>query len=132
RCCWCCRSERARWIAALGKSRELLDTDRTSDLARCFPALTQVEIIRTYTAKQADELSLQVADVVLVYQKVNDGWYEGERLRDGERGWFPMECAKEITCRATLDKNMERMGRTGRSCRGADLGSRSEQGCRIG
>ncbi|NWQ82989.1 ARHGQ factor, partial [Columbina picui] len=74
-------------------------------------ALTQVEIIRTYTAKQADELSLQVADVVLVYQKVNDGWYEGERLRDGERGWFPMECAKEITCRATLDKNMERMGR---------------------
>ncbi|PIO38005.1 hypothetical protein AB205_0179490 [Aquarana catesbeiana] len=38
-------------------------------------------------------------------------WYEGERLRDGERGWFPMECAKEITCRATLEKNMERMGR---------------------
>lgn len=36
-------------------------------------ALTQVEIIRTYTAKQSDELSLQVADVVLVYQKVNDG-----------------------------------------------------------
>uniref|UniRef100_A0A8V0XBH6 Rho guanine nucleotide exchange factor 26 n=1 Tax=Gallus gallus TaxID=9031 RepID=A0A8V0XBH6_CHICK len=74
-------------------------------------SLTQVEIIRTYTAKQSDELSLQVADVVLVYQKVNDGWYEGERLRDGERGWFPMECAKEITCRATIDKNMERMGR---------------------
>jgi len=22
-----------------------------------------------------------------------------------------MECAKEITCRATIDKNMERMGR---------------------
>lgn len=38
-----------------------------------FTALTQVEIIRTYTAKQSDELSLQVADVVLVYQKVNDG-----------------------------------------------------------
>lgn len=39
------------------------------------------------------------------------GWYEGERLRDGEKGWFPMECAKEITCQATIDKNMERMGR---------------------
>lgn len=39
------------------------------------------------------------------------GWYEGERLRDGERGWFPMECAKEITCQATIDKNVERMGR---------------------
>ncbi|OXB63148.1 hypothetical protein ASZ78_000380 [Callipepla squamata] len=97
------QSERARWITALGQDRVGQDTDRTT--------LTQVEIIRTYTAKQSDELSLQVADVVLVYQKVNDGWYEGERLRDGERGWFPMECAKEITCRATIDKNMERMGR---------------------
>nr|XP_009940709.1 PREDICTED: rho guanine nucleotide exchange factor 26 [Opisthocomus hoazin] len=97
------QSDRARWITALGQDRDGQKTDRTS--------LTQVEITRTYTAKQSDELSLQVADVVLVYQKVNDGWYEGERLRDGERGWFPMECAKEITCRATIDKNMERMGR---------------------
>ncbi|XP_032554374.1 rho guanine nucleotide exchange factor 26 [Chiroxiphia lanceolata] len=97
------QSDRARWITALGQDSDGLHTDRTT--------LAQVEIIRTYTAKQADELSLQVADVVLVYQKVNDGWYEGERLRDGQRGWFPMECAKEITCRATLDKNMERMGR---------------------
>ncbi|KAH0624090.1 hypothetical protein JD844_007451, partial [Phrynosoma platyrhinos] len=76
-----------------------------------FLALTQVEVIRSYTSKQSDELSLQAADVVLIYQKVNDGWYEGERLRDGERGWFPMECAKEITCQATIEKNMERMGR---------------------
>ncbi|XP_038605326.1 rho guanine nucleotide exchange factor 26 [Tachyglossus aculeatus] len=97
------QNERARWITALGQSSDRQDTDRTT--------LTQVEIIRTYTAKQPDELSLQMADVVLVYQRVSDGWYEGERLRDGERGWFPTECAKEITCRATIDKNMERMGR---------------------
>ncbi|XP_075717637.1 rho guanine nucleotide exchange factor 26 [Rhinoderma darwinii] len=96
-------SDRARWITALGQSREKACTDRTT--------LTQVEIIRTYTAKQPDELSLQVADVVLIYQKVNDGWYEGERLRDGERGWFPLECGKEITCKVTIEKNMERMGR---------------------
>ncbi|XP_063264580.1 rho guanine nucleotide exchange factor 26 [Prinia subflava] len=97
------QSDRARWIAALRRDSDGHHTDRTT--------LAQVEIVRTYTAKQADELSLQVADVVLVYQKVNDGWYEGERLRDGQRGWFPSECAREITCRATLDKNMERMGR---------------------
>ncbi|EMP37976.1 Rho guanine nucleotide exchange factor 26 [Chelonia mydas] len=97
------QSERARWITALGQNSDRQNADRTT--------LTQVEIVRTYTAKQSDELSLQVADVVLVYQKVNDGWHEGERLRDGERGWFPMECAKEITCQATIDKNMERMGR---------------------
>ncbi|XP_014443783.1 rho guanine nucleotide exchange factor 26 [Tupaia chinensis] len=97
------QSERARWITALGHSSGKQPPDRTS--------LTQVEIVRSFTAKQPDELSLQVADVVLIYQRVGDGWYEGERLRDGERGWFPMECAKEITCQATIDKNVERMGR---------------------
>ena len=54
------QSERARWIAVLGQDRDRQSTDRAT--------LTQVEIIRTYTAKQSDELSLQVADVVLVYQ----------------------------------------------------------------
>ncbi|KAM5293008.1 rho guanine nucleotide exchange factor 26 [Ctenodactylus gundi] len=97
------QSERARWITALGHSSGKQRPDRTS--------LTQVETIRSFTAKQPDELSLQVADVVLIYQRAGDGWYEGERLRDGERGWFPMECAKEITCQATIDKNVERMGR---------------------
>ncbi|GAB1287569.1 Rho guanine nucleotide exchange factor (GEF) 26 [Apodemus speciosus] len=97
------QSERARWITALAHSSGKQPPDRTT--------LTQVEIIRSFTAKQPDELSLQVADVVLIYQRVGDGWYEGERLRDGERGWFPMECAKEITCQATIDKNVERMGR---------------------
>ncbi|XP_077016945.1 rho guanine nucleotide exchange factor 26 isoform X2 [Tamandua tetradactyla] len=97
------QSERARWITALGRGSGKPPPDRTS--------LTQVEIIRSFTAKQPDELSLQVAEVVLIYQHVSDGWYEGERLRDGERGWFPMECAKEITCQATIDKNVERMGR---------------------
>uniref|UniRef100_F7GDA6 Rho guanine nucleotide exchange factor 26 n=1 Tax=Callithrix jacchus TaxID=9483 RepID=F7GDA6_CALJA len=97
------RSERARWITALGHSSGKPPADRTS--------LTQVEIVRSFTSKQPDELSLQVADVVLIYQRVSDGWYEGERLRDGERGWFPMECAKEITCQAIIDKNVERMGR---------------------
>ncbi|XP_006637567.2 rho guanine nucleotide exchange factor 26 isoform X1 [Lepisosteus oculatus] len=97
-------NERARWISALGQS----GTDRNiADRTK----LMQVEITRTYTARQPDELSLQVADVVLVYQKVNDGWYEGERLRDRERGWFLSECVQEITCQATIEKNMQRMDR---------------------
>lgn len=49
-------------------------------MALCFylfifvPDIIQVEVIRTYTAKQPDEMSLQVADVVLVSQHV-DGIY---------------------------------------------------------
>lgn len=39
------------------------------------------------------------------------GWYEGQRLRDGERGWFLAECAQPITCQATIERNMQRMDR---------------------
>lgn len=39
------------------------------------------------------------------------GWYEGERLRDGERGWFLSECAEPITCQATIERNWQRMDR---------------------
>lgn len=97
-------NERARWISALNNNDNNKKTqDRTN--------LMQVEMIRTYTARQPDELSLQVADVVLVWQTVEDGWYEGERLRDGERGWFLSECAEPITCQATIERNMQRMDR---------------------
>lgn len=39
------------------------------------------------------------------------GWYEGERLRDGERGWFLAECGEPITCPATIERNVQRMDR---------------------
>ncbi|XP_044057747.1 rho guanine nucleotide exchange factor 26-like [Siniperca chuatsi] len=97
-------NERARWISALGQN---VNNKRSQDRTNVM----QVEVIRTYTAKQPDELSLQVADVVLVSQTVDDGWYEGERLRDGERGWFLAECAEPITCQATIKRNMQRMDR---------------------
>ncbi|KAK2847335.1 hypothetical protein Q5P01_010334 [Channa striata] len=96
-------NERARWISALGHN---VNNKRSQDRTNVM----QVEVIRTYTAKQPDELSLQVADVVLVSQTV-EGWYEGERLRDGERGWFAAACAEPITCQATIERNMQRMNR---------------------
>uniref|UniRef100_A0A8C2WIN7 Rho guanine nucleotide exchange factor 26 n=1 Tax=Cyclopterus lumpus TaxID=8103 RepID=A0A8C2WIN7_CYCLU len=97
-------NERARWISRLGQN---VDNNKSQDRTNVM----QVEVVRTYTAKQPDELSLQVADVVLVSQTVEDGWYEGERLRDGERGWFLAECAEPITCQATIERNMQRMDR---------------------
>ncbi|XP_034556393.1 rho guanine nucleotide exchange factor 26-like [Notolabrus celidotus] len=97
-------NERARWISALGQN---VNKEKSQDRTNAM----QVEVIRTYTAKQPDELSLQVADVVLVSQTVTDGWYEGERLRDGERGWFHADCAEAITCQATIERNMQRMDR---------------------
>ncbi|XP_026718754.1 rho guanine nucleotide exchange factor 16 [Athene cunicularia] len=72
--------------------------------------LSQVEITRAYLAKQADEISLQQADVVLVLGG-EDGWCWGERLRDGERGWFPQACARQITSRTAVEGNVRRMER---------------------
>uniref|UniRef100_A0A452HR24 Uncharacterized protein n=1 Tax=Gopherus agassizii TaxID=38772 RepID=A0A452HR24_9SAUR len=97
-------SDRARWITAL-MHRE----NKTDDMAR-KGELRQVEIIRPYLAKQADEISLQQADVVLVLGE-EDGWYLGERLRDGERGWFPQSCAQPITNRNAVESNVRRMER---------------------
>ncbi|XP_041332486.1 rho guanine nucleotide exchange factor 16 [Pyrgilauda ruficollis] len=97
-------SDRARWIAALmHREKEKPDTTPKGDLS-------QVEITRAYLAKEADELSLQQADVVLVLGG-EDGWCWGERLRDGERGWFPQACARPITSRVAAEGNVRRMER---------------------
>ncbi|XP_071431655.1 rho guanine nucleotide exchange factor 16 [Pithys albifrons albifrons] len=97
-------SDRARWIAALmHREKERPDTTPKGDLS-------QVEITHAYLAKEADELSLQQADVVLVLGG-EDGWCWGERLRDGERGWFPQDCARPITSRTAVEGNVRRMER---------------------
>lgn len=38
-------------------------------------------------------------------------WCYGERMRDGEKGWFPASCATEITNPTTLENNVQRMKR---------------------
>uniref|UniRef100_A0A8C5WXX1 Rho guanine nucleotide exchange factor 16 n=1 Tax=Laticauda laticaudata TaxID=8630 RepID=A0A8C5WXX1_LATLA len=98
------RSDRARWISAL-MHREEKETSTAEK-----GALQQVEITRAYLAKQADEISLQQSDVVLILNQ-EEGWYLGERLRDGEKGWFPQACAQEITNRYAVERNVQRMER---------------------
>ncbi|XP_056400549.1 rho guanine nucleotide exchange factor 16 [Hyla sarda] len=98
-------SDRARWITALEVKEENKRYSRSKTAG-----LRQVEIIKAYMAKQADEVSLQQADVVLVLQEEDD-WFHGERLRDGERGWFPQSCAKEITNQVAVERNVKRMER---------------------
>ncbi|XP_032094708.1 rho guanine nucleotide exchange factor 16 [Thamnophis elegans] len=99
-----CRSDRARWISAL-MHREEKETSTAEK-----GALQQVEITRAYLAKQSDEISLQQSDVVLILNQ-EEGWYLGERLRDGEKGWFPQGCAQEITNRNAVELNVQRLER---------------------
>ncbi|XP_067251438.1 rho guanine nucleotide exchange factor 16 [Chanodichthys erythropterus] len=94
--------DRARWVTALGdvKQGNSIDNDE----------LPQYEATKAYMPKAPDELSLQQAEVVIVLQEV-DGWCHGERMRDGERGWFPANCATQITNRTAMENNIQRMER---------------------
>ncbi|XP_068935698.1 rho guanine nucleotide exchange factor 16 isoform X2 [Petaurus breviceps papuanus] len=97
-------SDRARWITALEyKGNQEQGLASKGDLH-------QVEITKAYFAKQADEITLQQADVVLIQQQ-EDGWYYGERLRDGEIGWFPEDYARAITSRVAVEGNVRRLER---------------------
>ncbi|EDL14965.1 mCG3923, isoform CRA_c, partial [Mus musculus] len=97
-------SDRARWITALTyKERQWQGITNKGELP-------QVEVTKAYFAKQADEITLQQADIVLVLQE-EDGWLHGERLRDGETGWFPESFAHSITSRVAVEGNVRRMER---------------------
>lgn len=84
------QSEKLRWISALAMPREELD------LLECCDS-QQVQCLRAYKPRENDELALEKADVVMVTQQSSDGWLEGVRLSDGERGWFPMQQVEFIS-----------------------------------
>uniref|UniRef100_K7BH95 Rho guanine nucleotide exchange factor (GEF) 5 n=1 Tax=Pan troglodytes TaxID=9598 RepID=K7BH95_PANTR len=84
------QSEKLRWISALAMPREELD------LLECYNS-PQVQCLRAYKPRENDELALEKADVVMVTQQSSDGWLEGVRLSDGERGWFPVQQVEFIS-----------------------------------
>lgn len=97
-------SDRARWIMALTyKEKQWKGLTNKGELP-------QVEVTKAYLAKEADEITLQQADVVLVMEE-EAGWLYGERLRDGETGWFPQDLARCITSRVAVEGNVRRMER---------------------
>ncbi|XP_027023359.1 rho guanine nucleotide exchange factor 16 [Tachysurus fulvidraco] len=98
-----CKLDRARWVTALRWSKQG-ETSPNRD------ALPQHEATKAYMPKEPDELSLKQAEVVIILQEV-DGWCYGERMRDGERGWFPASCATQITNSTTIEYNIQRMHR---------------------
>lgn len=117
---------------------------------RCASGQPQYEATKAYMPKEPDELGLQQAELVIVFQKeegkmaslrcasffflclffngnINQtaytdknalclhvillAWCYGERMRDGERGWFPASCATEITNPTAMESNVQRMKR---------------------
>ncbi|XP_051481152.1 rho guanine nucleotide exchange factor 5 [Apus apus] len=93
-------SEKLRWISALAPPRGELD------LLEC-PDAPQVQCIKTYKARENDELALEKADIIMVMQNSNDGWMEGVKLSDRERGWFPSEHVELISSKQARQKNLK-------------------------
>ncbi|XP_024149508.1 rho guanine nucleotide exchange factor 16 [Oryzias melastigma] len=97
------RVDRARWITALTEHKQ-------ADAFTCKEGLPQYEATKSYIPKEPDEIVLRQAELVLVMKKEED-WCYGERMRDGERGWFPANCATEITNPTVMESNVQRMKR---------------------
>lgn len=88
-------TERARWMEALARPSEGgLGTGGAAVYADWDAP--QVQATHDFRPEQEDELPLAAGDVVKVLRKMPDGWLEGERLRDGAKGWFPGSYVVEI------------------------------------
>ncbi|XP_063377772.1 uncharacterized protein LOC134664968 isoform X2 [Cydia fagiglandana] len=66
----------------------------------------QAVALYAYAAAQPDELSLAEGDVLNVTRKTSEGWYYGERTRDGEAGWFPGSYTTEVASAHARARNL--------------------------
>ncbi|XP_074654636.1 uncharacterized protein LOC141908470 isoform X2 [Tubulanus polymorphus] len=86
-------SDRARWIEVLSPAEEENEDEKIYETWDC----PQVQAVYSYEAQQPDEIGLEPSDVIKVHKKMADGWFEGERIRDGQRGWFPSNYVTEVS-----------------------------------
>jgi len=59
----------------------------SSNKRRSFSACPQARVLYDYMAKAPNELSINVGEVVRVVEKMDEGWWEGERY--GQTALFP-------------------------------------------
>lgn len=95
-------SGKQRWITAMFPSDPLVDIEQANE----NDDISQVQCIKSYQAQEHDELTLEKADILHAKTITSDGWVEGIRLSDGERGWFPKCYVEEITSRSARLRNL--------------------------
>ncbi|XP_075696694.1 rho guanine nucleotide exchange factor 19 isoform X2 [Rhinoderma darwinii] len=95
-------SQKQRWISAMCPSNPLSDLENLTESEDA----PQVQCIKGYTAQEHDELTLEKADILRLTAKTSDGWMEGIRLSDGERGWVPATHVEEITSKNARLRNL--------------------------
>ncbi|XP_069502301.1 rho guanine nucleotide exchange factor 15 isoform X3 [Ambystoma mexicanum] len=98
------QSDMHRWMGAFPNKKEpKQSSDETIYEDWDCP---QVQCVEAYTATQADELSLEPTDIINILRKTTEGWYEGIRLSDGKKGWFPSKYVQEITNEHVRRRNL--------------------------
>ncbi|CAK6440654.1 unnamed protein product [Pipistrellus nathusii] len=95
-------SEKQRWISAMCPSSPQEDQEVISE----GEDRPQVQCVRTYKALQPDELTLEKTDILAVRTRTSDGWLEGVRLADGEKGWVPQAYVEEISSLSARLRNL--------------------------
>uniref|UniRef100_A0A672JY92 Rho guanine nucleotide exchange factor 19 n=1 Tax=Sinocyclocheilus grahami TaxID=75366 RepID=A0A672JY92_SINGR len=95
-------SSKQRWITAMFPSNPKTAIEQTNE----NDDLSQVQCIKSYQSQEHDELTLEKADILQAVTITSDGWVEGIRLSDGERGWFPKTYVEEITSRSARLRNL--------------------------
>uniref|UniRef100_A0A3B5KUP2 SH3 domain-containing protein n=1 Tax=Xiphophorus couchianus TaxID=32473 RepID=A0A3B5KUP2_9TELE len=104
------RSDMQRWLAAFPTSTNrpcVFGLVPCLRLCVCVSDCPQVQCVEQYIAQQSDELGLEPTEIVNVIRKTNEGWYEGMRLSDGQKGWFPDTNVIEITNEHVRRRNIK-------------------------
>lgn len=98
------QSDMHRWMGAFPNKKD--QTESSDETIYEDWDCPQVQCVEPYTAVQADELSLEPTDIINVLRKTTEGWYEGIRLSDGLKGWFPSKYVQEITNEHVRRRNL--------------------------
>ncbi|KAI1716135.1 rhoGEF domain-containing protein [Ditylenchus destructor] len=85
-------SDRERWLSAMRPPTTANPDEKIYAEWDCPQAIA----VHTYDASQEDELSLENGDLVNILRKMPDGWFYGERTRDGKGGWFPSSYVQQV------------------------------------
>ncbi|XP_069835916.1 uncharacterized protein [Dendropsophus ebraccatus] len=93
------QSQKLRWICALSPPKQEIDFIRNH-------GLSQMQCLKSYKARENDELSLEKADIVMITQNSDDGWLHGIRLSDQQSGWFPQSHVQPLSRDACI-RNLE-------------------------
>ncbi|XP_056328998.1 ephexin-1 isoform X2 [Danio aesculapii] len=108
-------SDKLRWICALTPNRRT----RFLSTSTHEPDSPQVQCIQSYSSQEPDELSVEMADVLHILEWTDDGWILGERLHDGERGWFPNRVVERIMSAEVRAQNLKECQRIQQAQEGA-------------